>query len=521
MTSDAAVRHRTDAATPAWERLNGRLILVHASLLAAPLASWAATLVATGGNLNLQALITLGSLLITFLVVTSIGLMRYFTTRYRITEDRIELRSGLLFRSQRAIRLDRIRSVDLTANPVHRVFGLTSLRIGTGEQTYSAGRKLTLDGVSKAQAAELRQRLLSRRDAVLGQTAVEDDGLIADMDWSWIRYAPLTIWGVGGVLAAVGTVYRTLHEMKVDPLQLGFVKDIESHYGSVPLWFGILVTLLIVVVLGAIFSTATFTEGWYGYRLEREDSGTFRVLRGLFVTRSVTIEQRRLRGVEVGETMFLRWAGGARLNAVASGLGDRDENRKRRMLTPPVPRAEALRVAADVLSEDESPTSLTDLRQHPRIALRRRINRGLTVTALIVIPLAALGLWLSTALLYVAGITALILVPVTVALAYDAYRTLGHGMRGRYLVTRSGTFAHRTVALQREGIIGWNISRSVFQRRAGLLTLGATTAAGEHCYKVRDVTVSDGLSFAEEAVPNLLTPFLERGTSHRRDRRRR
>ncbi|MCQ4044557.1 PH domain-containing protein [Streptantibioticus rubrisoli] len=520
MSADAPVRHRTDAANPEWERLNARLILVHASLLAAPLASWAATLVATGGKVNLQALITLGSLLITFLVVTSIGMMRYLTTRYRITEDRVELRSGLLFRSHRAIRLDRIRSVDLTANPVHRVFGLTSLRIGTGEQTHSAGRKLTLDGVSKAQAAELRQRLLSRRDA-LGAAAVEDDGLIADMDWSWIRYAPLTIWGVGGVLAAVGTAYRTLHEMKVDPLQLGFVKDIEAHYGSVPLWFGILITLLIIVVLGAIFSTATFTEGWYGYRLEREDGGTFRVLRGLLVTRSVTIEERRLRGVELGETMFLRWAGGARLNAVASGLGDRDENRKRRMLTPPVPRAEALRVAADVLSEAESPTSLTDLRPHPRIALRRRVNRALTVTALIVIPLAALGLWLSTALLYAAVAAAVVLLPVTLALAYDAYRTLGHGMRGRYLVTRSGTFAHRTVALQREGIIGWNISSSFFQRRSGLLTLGATTSAGEHCYKVRDVTVSEGLSFAEEAVPHLLTPFLERVPTHRRDRRRR
>ncbi len=521
MSAGAPVRSRADAAAPGWERLNARLILVHAALLAAPLASWAGTALATGGNLNLQALITLGSLLITFLVVTSIGMMRYLTTRYRITDDRVELRSGLLFRSHRAIRLDRIRSVDLTANPVHRVFGLTSLRIGTGEQTHSAGRKLTLDGVSKAQAAELRQRLLSRRDAVLGTAAAEDDGPIADLDWSWIRYAPLTIWGVGGVLAAVGTAYRTLHEMKIDPLQLGFVKSIEAQYGSVPLWFGILVTLLIIVVLGAVFSTATFTEGWYGYRLEREDGGTFRVLRGLLVTRSVTIEERRLRGVELGETMFLRWAGGARLNAVASGLGDRDENRKRRMLTPPVPRAEALRVAADVLSESESPISLTDLRPHPRIALRRRVNRALTVTALIVIPLVALGLWLSTALLYAAVATAVVLLPLTLALAYDAYRTLGHGMRGRYMVTRSGTFAHRTVALQREGIIGWNVSRSFFQRRSGLLTLGATTSAGEHCYKVRDVTVTEGLAFAEEAVPHLLTPFLERVPTHRRDRRRR
>ncbi|MFE2513519.1 PH domain-containing protein [Streptomyces naganishii] len=509
MTQQTAVDRPVDAdpAEP-WQRLNARLILVQLSILAAPAASFAGTLLITGGTLNLQSLITLGSLLITACVITGISLMRFLTTRYRITGDRIELRSGLLFRSHRSIRLDRIRGVDLTANPVHRVFGLTSVRIGTGDQT-SSSRRLSLDGVSKAQGAELRQRLLSRRDAVTGHPGDDDDHTIADLDWAWIRYAPLTIWGVGGVLLGVGTVYRTLHEMRIDPLELGFVKGIEHRYGSVPLWFGVLVTVVILVVIGAVGSTATFTEGWYGYRLEREDGGTLRVLRGLLVTRSVTIEEQRLRGVELGETMLLRWAGGARLNAVASGLGDRDENRKRRMLTPPVPRAEALRVAADVLGESQSPTSAAELTPHPRSALRRRVNRALTATVLISAVPALLGALLWTPLLYVAAACAVVLLPVTLALAHDAYRTLGHGLHGRYLVTRYGTFSHRTVALQREGIIGIGVSRSLFQRRSGLLTLTATTAAGDHKYKVRDVTVTDGLALAERAVPGLLAPFLE------------
>ncbi|GGY06192.1 PH domain-containing protein [Streptomyces anandii] len=512
MTQQTAVDRPVDAVpSEPWQRLNARLILVQLSILAAPAASFAGTLLITGGTLNLQALITLGSLLITACVITGISLMRFLTTRYRITGDRIELRSGLLFRSHRSIRLDRIRGVDLTANPVHRVFGLTSVRIGTGDQTSSSSRRLSLDGVSKAQGAELRQRLLSRRDAATGHPTDEDDHTIADLDWAWIRYAPLTIWGVGGVLLGVGTVYRTLHEMRIDPLELGFVKDIEHRYGSVPLWFGILVTVTILVVIGAVGSTATFTEGWYGYRLEREDGGTLRVLRGMLVTRSVTIEEKRLRGVELGETMLLRWAGGARLNAVASGLGDRDENRKRRMLTPPVPRAEALRVAADVLGESQSPTSAAQLTPHPRTALRRRVNRALTATVLISAVPALLGALLWTPLLYVAAACAVVLLPVTLALAHDAYRTLGHGMHGRYLVTRYGTFSHRTVALQREGIIGIGVSRSLFQRRSGLLTLTATTAAGDHKYKVRDVTVTDGLALAEKSVPGLLAPFLESG----------
>lgn len=111
-------------------------------------------------------------------------------------------------------------------------------------------------------------------------------------------------------------------------------------------------------------------------------------------------------------------------------------------------------------------------------------------------------------------------VPVAVALALDAYRSLGHTLSGGYLVTRSGTLRRSTAALQRAGVIGWTVRQSWFQRRAGLVTVTATTAAGAGAYSVRDADASEGLLFAAEAVPGLLEPFLERGpapgvSSHR------
>ncbi|MFI2214266.1 PH domain-containing protein [Streptomyces sp. NPDC020141] len=511
MSPDAtAVQPRTEPDAESWGRLNPRLVLVNLSVVAAPLALYGATHLVTGGQVNLQVLITLGSFLITCLVIAGISLMRLLTTRYRLTGDRVEVHKGLLFRSHRSVPVDRIRSVDLTANPLHRVFGLTSLEIGTGESSESAGAGLTLEGIAKKDADRLRRRLIESRRAGHGLTADEADGPISAMDWAWLRYAPLTVWGVGGVFIAVGTVYRTLHEMKINPLELGIVQDIEDRFGSVPLWFGILVTVLLIVLIGVIGSTVTFIEGWSGYRLEREDGGMFRVRRGMMITRSVTIEERRLRGVEVAEPLLLRWAGGARLKAVASGLGDEEENSARSRLTPPVPHALALTVAADVLAEKRSPTALAELAGHPRAALRRRINLAVGTVALIAAALVVPGLWLTPVLVHAGWIAALVLLPVLLAHAYDAYRNLGHGIHGRYLVTRSGTFARRTVALQREGVIGWSITRSVFQRRAGLLTLGATTAAGEGVYKVRDVAVSDGLALAERAVPEVLGQFIER-----------
>ncbi|MGK4578822.1 PH domain-containing protein [Kitasatospora sp. HPMI-4] len=501
----------------AWQRLSPRLIPVHLSWLLAPVVTGTGTLIGTGGKLNLQALITLGSFTVAFAIVAGLNLMRFLTTGYRITDQRLELRSGLLFRSRRSIPLDRIRSADITARPLYRVFGLASVSIGAAAHGGSSNRKFSLDGVTRGQATALRQDLLNRRAALLADpdaAAPEENTPIAELQRSWLRYAPLTIWGVGGLFAVLGISYRTLHEMQIDPLELGIVHDLVAAFSSVPLWLGIPALLLAIAVLGTIGAVGLYVEGWSGFRLEREDGGILRVRRGLLIHRSVSIEERRLRGIEVVEPMMLRWGGGARLHAVASGLGSAEENRKRGALMPPAPRAEIIRVAADVLGEQDSPTTLARLRPHPRTALRRRVNRGLLVTALAVAPLAVPAIWLPgawrTGFLTAAGITAAVLLPAGWLLAQDAYRTLGHGLSDGYLVARAGTFAHRTVALRREGIIGLTVSRSVFQRRSGLLTLTATTAAGSGAYRVRDLAAEEGLAFAEEAVPGLLTPFLER-----------
>ena len=48
------------------------------------------------------------------------------------------------------------------------------------------------------------------------------------------------------------------------------------------------------------------------------------------------------------------------------------------------------------------------------------------------------------------------------------------------------------------------------QRRAGLATVLATTAAGAGAYAIRDVGTGTGLDAADAAVPDLLAPFLER-----------
>ncbi|MCK7622773.1 PH domain-containing protein [Streptomyces sp. RS10V-4] len=502
------------APAPEWRRLSPRTLLVHCGWLVAPLGSLLLTALATGGRITTGAWFTLGGIGAAFALATLAGLVRWARTEFRVTGENLEVRSGLLTRRLRSVPLRRVRTVDLTASPVHRLLGVTVLRAGTAGSGLRAG-ELSLEALPVAEAERLRAELLARAD--LG--AATEDPVLARISWRWLRYAPLTFWVVGGVFAAGGSAYRALHEMGIEPWKLGFVRRAFAEFGNGMLWLTVPAALLAVIALGSVGAVVLYVENWWGYRLEWSDAATLRVRRGLLTTRSVTIERARLRGVVLREPLLLRAGGGATVRAVAGGLGNKEENRKRSGLLPPAPRREAVRVAAGTLRAPfpDPGSELTErqdgvrLTAHPRAALRRRRVRGLLYGVLPGTALAAgLGAAFTPVLLHVAWGYAVVAAPVALWLARDAYRSLGHGIAGEHLVLRSGTFSRDTVALRRDAVAAWTFRTSPFTRRAGLVTLTAAVAAGEEAYRVRDLGAGAAPGFAAAATPGILDEFLVR-----------
>src|SRR3954454_21809904 len=64
-------------------------------------------------------------------LVIGVSLLRYLTTRYRITNGQVELRKGLLNKQPLATPADRVRTVDVPSSPIHRVLGLGKVELGT------------------------------------------------------------------------------------------------------------------------------------------------------------------------------------------------------------------------------------------------------------------------------------------------------------------------------------------------------------------------------------------------------
>ncbi|MGN9780018.1 PH domain-containing protein [Nonomuraea sp. ZG12] len=437
---------------------------------------------------------------------------RLRATRWRLTAERLEVRTGVAVRQHRSIPRDRVRSVDVRADPVRRVFGLTLVKIGTGEHA-DADSELALDSLTVRDAEELRRALLPHE-------AEDTRAPLAELRWAWARYAPLSVWTFAGAGLVLGVLFKGVDLLGVDRFTADTAAAIWGWVTGRP-WMAVPVILAANVAAGVVGALLLFAESWGRYRLDREP-GRLRLRRGLLTNRSLTLQERRLRGVEISEPLLLRLGGGARVRTVATGLGKAEEGESEHVaaLTPPLPRELAGQVAARVAGAAPAPP-----RRHPLAARRRRIGWALS-TVVFLTALAAAAVWFAAAADWLeplgvlpgqagrlwavpAGLAALAL-PIALWLAADAYRALGHALGERHLVSRRGTVNRRTVMLDRGGIVGWTITESPFQRRSGLLTVTATTAAGDGHYDVADIGRDDGLDLAARAVPGLLAPFLVR-----------
>jgi len=447
------------------------------------------------------------------------------TTRYRITPIQVELRSGILVRKHRAVARDRLRTVDITADLLHRIAGLAIVAVGTGRQGGEADDELKLESLARHEADQLRTVLLARRpapvapvdavapDAPAPEPAAPAEEPLSQFDPRWVLLAPLSLMGLVAVAVVAGAAAQLLRGALGDEVfSSAPARAAWSWVASFPVLGVVAVVLVVLLVANAVLSPVLYVLVYGGYRLTRHRD-SLHVTYGLITQRSVTIEERRIRGVRLAEPLLLRAVLAGRLAAVAAGLGAKKdsegkEGKANDMLLPTAPLDEAHRVAAAVLRCAESPLA-APMRRHPTAALRPIALQWsvFAVPAVVLAVLAALDVvpgWLPEA--------ALTLVVAGAVGAWLEYSNLGHARVGDHLVARHGSGVRTTTAVRCDGIIAWQFRRSVLQRRPRLLTATAAVAAGKGAHTIHYASQDGVLLVARDAVPGLLEPFLEPDT---------
>ncbi len=474
-----------------WQRLDPRMMLIYPireiGRFLIPLLAFFVAGSATGNPWQY----------LTIAIPIGLGLARYLTTSFRINGERVELKHGLLSRHVLSTQLDRVRTVDLTASPIHRILGLTTVKIGTGTASTGQDEKLDLDGLPVERARQLRTALLRVTTTTEGDPVPPQQRRpAAEFDWSWLRFAPFTSAGVVMAAAVLGVGSQLLNAIdfyaRFDPGDWAL---------ALPIWTAVMLAVLALGGAAAVLSVFGYLVANWDFQLTHAD-GAWHVCRGLLTTRETSLDDDRVAGVSIGEPLGLRVARGARLNAIATGL--RATQQGSSALVPPAPRA-VIEQAAIAVCGAEAPV-LARLQGHGPRARRRRFVRALapalalTATIGVLATAGAVPWWLVA--------TAVLVVLACFGLAADRSRALGHLLVDGQLVARSGSLLRRRDVLATEHVIGWNLRSTWFQRRAGLTTLAATTAGASGSVTLLDVPEPMGVALADAGVPGLVAQFL-------------
>jgi putative membrane protein len=323
---------------------------------------------------------------------------------------------------------------------------------------------------------------------------------VVRLDWSWVRYAPLNVGNLAIAIAAFGALLSQFQNA-IDEQQVESVWDWVRGSNIALLVGG---ALLAGAVLWVPLACLGYAIRWFGLAVTREqgtEGPTLRRVHGALTQRATTVEEAKVRGAVVRRRMLVGLAGGAELWVLTTGLDDNETH-----LLPSAPEPVVIDVASDVLGERAAMT-VPAVPHGPR-ALRRYRIRALRDAVAIAVAVAV-GVWLSDvrdldlqAWLPVAVL--LLVAPIAVAAAELRYRRLGHALTDRYLVSATGTLTASRTALETDGIVGWRVHQSFWDRRAGLAQLVATTAAGNEKVTVPDIPLGEAVALAAAATPRLL-----------------
>jgi putative membrane protein len=452
-------------------------------------------------------------------VTFAFAVVRWATFSYEIVGDRLEIKRSLISRSVRTIPLERVRGVDVSTPPMHRLLGLAVLKIDTGASGGDEEGKL--DGVTLQEAERLKSVLLRRTrtssaqpttapatvpvteagplGGELPETGPERE--IIRVPWRWLLYGPLSgaylLTPFALVGGAVGLVFQVGDE-------LGFGQDDALSFGEW-LWdhpYLLLAVVVLLVVAMPFVGAAMYAVFNWNFRLISRD-GYLVAERGLINRRSVSLESRRVRGYEIVDGLAERWVGVVRVWAIVTGLG---ESQTRGQLLPDVPRAIAFEVTGDAIG-----AYLSELRPHPPIARNRRLFRAIAPWLLLALLTALTALLTGAAAWWIVVVLALLLAAVGIPLGLDRYRSLGHGYDGVRLAVRRGSLRRSQAVVERRAVVGWHLRQTWFQRRAGVYTLTAGVGAGKGGYSAIDVSPAQAIGVPVEVTPEWLSPFLHEG----------
>ena len=424
---------------------------------------------------------------------------------YELTENTLDIESGVLSRRTREIPYNRVQNVDLSQNPVQRALGLTEVRVETAG---GGDTEAQLRFVSEAEARRL-QREIGRLKR--GETATErDDETVDEFGEQLYAISPTE-------LALLGVVQLDLRLLSfVAALVPLFVPSVSEMFPIYSLLTVAPFLLAGLVAVSLAVSSVRAIANYYAFRLWRSE-GELRYERGLFQRYNGTIPLDKVQSVAVTESVVARWLGYASLEVQTAGYAPGDQQGSQAA----VPLAERGRVVS--LAREVEPFGDLTFERPPTRARQRYLVRYAIVVGLVVAlaygvaqvaPFELPFPWFTVALLW-------LVVPPA---AHLKWRNLGVALAENHVVTRAGFWTRSTKVVPYYRVQTLVQRETLFQRRRHLATLVVDTA-GSSGLAGNDASAIDVDADRASELRNLLDDRLQDALTAsryaRRERRQR
>lgn len=413
--------------------------------------------------------------LVTICILGAISLWRYYTYRFSIGEDSLQIRSGLLERSLRQIPFARIHNVGLHQTLLHRIFGVAEVRLES-----AGGIKPEADmRVLKLEDALALEALVRRRSgaAAAGSAAQGAPSDANDVLYT-LSYADIVRAGlisnrgmlaVGGAFAALAQFSPDLIEKILRMLAYGMFGVVES-YGRGHEAFAVLAMIIGFVVMVRLFSVAIALLQYSGFRLE-EHGRRLTLERGLFTRLRTSTPRRRIQSWALREGMLHRLFHRRTLEVSTAVLdnGSHGQPRSLREIAPV-----ALPERCDELIRLLAPRIRWPIVEW-RPLHRWMVWRLFVPRLLITVAVAGLG-WYRFGVL--GAVLVALWVPWAAYISWQDARHAGYAIDDTLIAIRNGWWNRKWRFAEIDKLQAIRIGQSPLERVMGMATLLLDTAGG-------------------------------------------
>lgn len=432
--------------------------------------------------------------------LTAVSIAQYFTYRYRAGAGGFIIRSGLLQRTNRDIPYERIHTVNLHQTLLHRLFGVTEVRLeSAGSKEAEAVMRVL--SVADARALELliRERSLARRadtQAADGSaTATPDEVPLLSLDArEVVRLGLISNRGMVVVAAAFGAMWQVLggrfsSDNVPDALVTfasGSRRFVADHLHDVAALV-VLGILLLVVLLAFVrlLSVLLALLQYYGFSLV-EVGRQLRVERGLLTRVRNQLPRRRIQAWRIDESLLHRWCKRQSVRVDSAAGNDGDDHGVRHLIPIATP-ATVTSLLHHLIADDVWPPAAWH-------ALHPNAWRRAAVVPCVIALVATAATW------WFAGVVAVLplgLVPLIVWRSRRVARFSGYALTTDSIVVRWGWLSRHWGIIDIRKLQSLRLTQSPLDRRHGMATIwfdSAGAGATDGVLRVHHLAADDARS---------------------------